>query len=143
MDHANVIGIYTNGSNAIKLVDNPNDRSRSERQAELVEFQSPKPIEHHYAIKTFAAGAIALALVVASVFMFAYGDAIRRDSAVSRTDFEEITVSAGDSLWTISENRPIDGISISEEVFELKKLNGLDTSEITAGQKLMVPITIQ
>jgi hypothetical protein len=140
MSYSNVIALYSNGSNAVELDSTVPIASRKQLGAEIVPFKK-KPIkEPKYGIKTLVICAISVAMLAASVFLFLFGDAMRRDSAMARTDFEQIVVETGDTLWTISEQRPVDGISLSEEVYELKKLNGLDSSAIVAGQTLLVPI---
>lgn len=50
--------------------------------------------------------------------------------------YEKIIVAKGDTLWSIAQT--IDG-NISENIFEIKKLNNLNNSDIYVGQELLIP----
>lgn len=50
--------------------------------------------------------------------------------------FQNITVSQGDSLWTIAKEL---GGNVNENVYEIKKLNNLESSIIYVGQSLIIP----
>ena len=52
---------------------------------------------------------------------------------------DSITVSEGDTLWTIANSLEGD---INKNIYEIKKLNQLDSSIVYVGQTLMVPCKI-
>lgn len=51
-------------------------------------------------------------------------------------EYNEITVSEGDTLWSIAIE--LDG-NIKENIYDIKKINGLDSSMIYPGQVLKIP----
>lgn len=51
-------------------------------------------------------------------------------------EYAEITVSQGDTLWSIASK--MDG-DINKNIYEIKKVNNLKTSYIYAGQTLIIP----
>lgn len=51
--------------------------------------------------------------------------------------YEDIIVSEGDTLWSIASK--IDG-DINKNIYEIKKINNLQSSIIYVGQELQVPI---
>ena len=55
-----------------------------------------------------------------------------------QTTYKEITVQSGDSLWTLAQKYGTSS-DIRKSVYQIKKLNHLDTSEIYAGSVLRVP----
>ncbi|MDP4092764.1 MAG: LysM peptidoglycan-binding domain-containing protein [Bacillota bacterium] len=54
------------------------------------------------------------------------------------TPNQKVVVSSGDTLWGIAEKYN-QGSDIRETVYEIKKLNKLESSDIYIGQKLIVP----
>lgn len=50
--------------------------------------------------------------------------------------YQNITVCEGESLWTIAAS--LDG-NINENIYQIKKMNHLDSSVIYVGQNLIVP----
>ena len=53
----------------------------------------------------------------------------------------ETRVQAGESLWTIAENNPIEGFSTQEVVQIIRQENSLESSMLQPGQTLLVPHT--
>ena len=51
-------------------------------------------------------------------------------------EYAEITVSQGDTLWSIASK--MDG-DINKNIYEIKKVNNLKTSYIYAGHTLIIP----
>lgn len=51
--------------------------------------------------------------------------------------YEKVIVAKGDTLWSIAQT--IDG-NINENIFEIKKLNNLNDSDIYVGQELLIPV---
>ena len=52
------------------------------------------------------------------------------------TEYKEIIVSAGDTLWLIASN--IEG-NINENIYKIKEINKLENSCIYVGQELLIP----
>lgn len=50
--------------------------------------------------------------------------------------YEKVIVSNGDTLWSIAKS--LDG-NINENIFEIKKINNLNNSDIYIGQELLIP----
>lgn len=55
--------------------------------------------------------------------------------------FEVLTVSSGDTLWSITERFPVPGLSTREGVLWIMQHNGLDSATIQPGQVIEVPRT--
>lgn len=53
--------------------------------------------------------------------------------------YDNITVSEGDTLWSIANS--IDG-NINKNIYEIKKINNLESSIIYVGQELKIPTQI-
>jgi LysM repeat protein len=51
--------------------------------------------------------------------------------------YDNTVVASGDTLWSIAKN--YEG-NINEKIYEIKKINNLDTSDIYVGQELLIPI---
>ena len=51
-------------------------------------------------------------------------------------EYIEIVVSEGDTLWSIASN--LEG-NVNENIYNIKKINKLNTSNIYVGQELLVP----
>lgn len=64
--------------------------------------------------------------------------AARPISSGSETSQTVHTVSSGESLWELAEKYAPDD-DPRAFVFELRRLNGLDTSSVSPGQKLLIP----
>jgi LysM repeat protein len=51
--------------------------------------------------------------------------------------YETTVVAKGDTLWSIAKN--YDG-NINENIYEIRKANNLNTSDLYIGQELLIPI---
>lgn len=51
-------------------------------------------------------------------------------------EYKEIVVSEGDTLWSIAST--LEG-NVNENIYNIKKINKLNTSNIYVGQELLVP----
>ncbi len=50
-----------------------------------------------------------------------------------------ITVEKGDTLWSIVKNNCTDNIDIRKAIYDIKKLNYMESSNIMPGQKIKIP----
>ncbi len=57
------------------------------------------------------------------------------------SDFKCITVQAGDTLWEIAEAHLPQDSDVRSFVWELKKINRLETGEVFANQVLQIPLS--
>lgn len=55
----------------------------------------------------------------------------------SPVEYDKVVVANGDTLWSIAMN--VKG-NVKENVYDIKKVNGLNSSIIYEGQELLVPI---
>jgi LysM repeat protein len=60
-------------------------------------------------------------------------------AATSPTTFVTVTVAPGESLWSLA-SRLADGNDVRGLVDEIVSVNSLDSGDITAGQKIRVPL---
>lgn len=76
-------------------------------------------------------------IAFAAFFMLNGGGAIATSDATS-VSFEYVTVSSGESLWDIAES-VAPNADPRDVVSEIMSLNQLQTSSISAGQRLAIP----
>ena len=53
-----------------------------------------------------------------------------------KTEYENVVVCNGDTLWSIAQN--LNG-NVSENVYNIKKINNLSSSSLYIGQELLIP----
>jgi hypothetical protein len=86
----------------------------------------------------------AMALVAFAVFAGAWlatnrvAEA-RVQSAFEATSYETVTVTSGDSLWSIAESHPVEGCSTQEVVRHIREENALESASLSVGTRLTVP----
>ena len=80
--------------------------------------------------------AVISAVAWAGLSMFAPS---RADSATLPGEVMSYTVKPGDTLWSYAESITPRGGDVSQTVDELMNLNNLDSSALTAGQRIIVP----
>lgn len=80
--------------------------------------------------------ALVSAVAWAGLSMFAPS---RADSATLPGEVMSYTVKPGDTLWSYAESITPRGGDVSQTVDELMNLNNLDSSALTAGQRIVVP----
>ncbi|WP_156221326.1 LysM peptidoglycan-binding domain-containing protein [Pseudactinotalea suaedae] len=78
--------------------------------------------------------AIAAAAVIGSVVGIAAGGAAEPSPAL-----EVVTVTSGDSLWGIASEVAAPGADVRDVMSEIAALNGLEGTNLVAGQQLTVP----
>lgn len=54
--------------------------------------------------------------------------------------FKEIQIEYGDTIWDIAKNNISKGEDIRDYIYEIRKINNLDTANIYPGKIILVPI---
>lgn len=84
-----------------------------------------------------------LVLLILTFGAFGMGQFGDQDAfaASESTDIQQksIVVEQGDSLWAIASEHAKNGQDLREYVHQLKKVNGLKSSTLHEGQKLLIP----
>lgn len=62
------------------------------------------------------------------------------NQALQALETQDITVHTGDSLWDLAERYDVADVATADVVQWIKSKNSLETSEIKAGQTLVVPL---
>lgn len=90
-------------------------------------------------VPTIVAFAVALTLFfVLATSVFSARHAAYAES-VSNVTYETIRVQPGDSLWSLAEEYPIEGLSTQETSDMIRNVNHLEHGSLAAGAHLKVP----
>lgn len=90
-------------------------------------------------VPTIVAVAVALTLFfVLAMSVFSARHAAYAES-VSNVTYETIRVQSGDSLWSLAEEYPIEGLSTQETSDMIRNVNHLEHGSLAAGAHLKVP----
>ena len=89
------------------------------------------------ALKASTIVAVALFFVLATS-VFSARHAAYADS-VANVTYETVRVQSGDSLWSLAQEHPIDGLSTQETSDMIRSVNHLDRGSLDAGAVLKVP----
>lgn len=90
-------------------------------------------------VPTIVAVAVALTLffvLATSVFSARH---VAYAESVSNVTYETIRVQSGDSLWSLAEEYPIEGLSTQETSDMIRNVNHLEHGSLAAGAHLKVP----
>ncbi|MDI4645624.1 LysM peptidoglycan-binding domain-containing protein [Cohnella hashimotonis] len=112
----------------------PAPTARAKRTASALSFQS---LFSFKGLRLFLIPIVAL-LIYAGLSMMtasAEPDAVRQAGAYEAT----VTVDSGDTLWSIAENAKPSRMKTIEAVHLIMKRNGLTSSTIASGQRLVLP----
>ena len=93
------------------------------------------------ALKASTIVAVAVAFTLFFVFatsVFSSRHAAYADS-VANVTYETVRVQSGDSLWSLAQEHPIDGLSTQETSDMIRSANHLDHGSLDAGAVLKVP----
>lgn len=101
-------------------------------------------LNRHEARRCDVIGVVAMAVVALVVFTGAWlvtdrMTEARVQNAFGASSYETITVVNGDSLWSIAESHPVSGCTTQQVVSHIREENGLESSYLVAGAKLVVP----
>ena len=84
--------------------------------------------------------ALAAAIFVAGYMTLSRGPAAI-DQALETVSFETVRVREGDSLWSLAQEHPIDGLETAQAVEVLRNANNLDAAALSAGDDILVPVS--
>ena len=79
---------------------------------------------------------IMLLIIIFSISILFKGTYVESSS---RTTYYAITVEPGDTLWSIAGKYNDEKADIRRFIYEISVLNNLETSELMAGQQLLIP----
>ncbi|SRR5690606_2879373 len=65
--------------------------------------------------------------------------AFATDDAATPAELDTYTVGAGESLWSIAANLTPEGRDVRDTMDEIVKLNALSSSQLQAGEQLVIP----
>ena len=110
---------------------------------------APKPNHTQHAAVTSSPAALKASTVVAiavaftlffvlATTVFTVRHAVYADS-VANVTYETVRVHAGDSLWSLAEEHPVDGLSTQETSDMIRSVNHLEHGSLDAGAHLKVP----
>ncbi|GAA3404659.1 LysM peptidoglycan-binding domain-containing protein [Paenibacillus hodogayensis] len=113
-------------------------RSRTVSRPSSNRFEAVRAVVVRLKVRLLAAAAALLLCVgIAAVLSAVIGDGEVQAGAI-RT-YEHVVVQPGDSLWSIAEGRAKKSEDIRVYIEKLKKVNGLSSSAVRAGQVLQLP----
>lgn len=108
-----------------------------------------KPVRSQYVATTSAPVAlkastiVALAVALTLFFVLATSIFSARHAAyaesVSNVTYETVRVQSGDSLWSLAQEHPIEGLSTQETSDMIRNVNHLEHGSLDAGVHLKVP----
>ena len=90
----------------------------------------------------FVLGALVVALAVTLLATIAMFGASQAQASIENADgvaFEYVIAEPGDSLWTLA-NRVAPDTDARDVIFEIKRLNQLEGSDLHIGQELAIPL---
>lgn len=76
---------------------------------------------------------VIMILIILVITLFSHCSAMPKNNEI-----ESITVSAGDTLWSIASEHKKSGQDVREYLYELRKLNNLENCIIYPGQKIKI-----
>ena len=80
-----------------------------------------------------------LVLIIAAIVMLTFIKAPFAKADVDSASNIEITVCSGDTLWDIAD-RYCDNTDVRNFITDIKILNNMTSSEIYAGEKILIPV---
>ena len=84
-------------------------------------------------------GALLTVLVVAAAFAFVSARLQAEHAAVAASSRIEVSVTPGDSLWSLASDHPVEGLDTAQTVEVIRDWNGLAGSALSVGSVLTVP----
>lgn len=84
--------------------------------------------------------AMVCALSLLGIGVYGTAQFSRRDEALGQAQVVTVSVANGDTVWSIAESHPIQGVSTSDLVQLISQRNDLGSSPLRAGQQLQIPV---
>lgn len=78
---------------------------------------------------------LAILVVAALVMIAAASGSSTGTPSVTRT----VVISSGETLWALASENRVDGLSIEQTVDLIVRMNALEDSDISVGQRIMLP----
>lgn len=78
-------------------------------------------------------------IIVLSIFFITLIPITHRVHSAEKITYSRVTVASGDTLWSIASQYTNKGEDIREFIYNIKKLNNLDSAMITPGEELLIP----
>jgi LysM repeat protein len=75
--------------------------------------------------------------VAATVFFMS--PSAQASNSSGNVKFDYVTVSAGDTLWSIAQENVSSGNDARDYMYELATLNNLESADLTPGQRIALP----
>lgn len=110
--------------------------------AVVLPVRSFEPIQRPAASARFAWEKFAILVVLFAFIVsagFGIASAIQKNEAYAEIAYENVVVSSGDSVWSISEKHAVDGLSTAEVKQLIQEKNHLDSLALHPGDVLKVP----
>ena len=82
---------------------------------------------------------IVFLFVAACLFSWAVGSGVIGHRAIPAIELEAVTVQAGDTVWSLSESHPVDGMTTYQVSQYIASINDIDALDILPGTTLIVP----
>jgi hypothetical protein len=91
-------------------------------------------------------GLIIVAAMVCAVSLAGIGisgaaQSSQRNEALGQAQVATVSVASGDTVWSIAESHPVQGVSTSDLVQWISERNGLGGSPLSVGQQLQIPVS--
>ena len=74
-------------------------------------------------------------IVLTAFFLF-----FNHTDAKNLVQYQTIQVNQGDTLWAIAGNWAPEGMDVREYIYNIKKANNMERSDIYAGDELLLPV---
>ncbi len=87
-------------------------------------------------------------IAVAAILFLSVGNHLRSHQVQASDSYKEVTyyksvyVHSGDSLWTIADQYMSDGEDKNDYIDEIRQINHISGSHLTAGSYIIVPYTV-
>ena len=78
--------------------------------------------------------------VIATSFNIITG--LCNSSAITETQYANVAVEYGDTLWAIADDYTPEDTDIRETIYQICKINNIDASELRPGMILKIPVRI-
>ena len=93
-----------------------------------------------YRIKSKLRFTIFMLIVLLFVMTLLGAAAPRNTVNTSKVTYRTVEIAAGDTLWSLAEKYAPSARQVRKYVYEIKDVNGLETSDLYVGQLILVPI---